>query len=85
MDELVRVLKSDDELVRLNNEARDLGRHAQDETAAQQMRQEVARLLRLQVSMSPKRSAESRLVMVGHLSHRPTRVRRPFATADRTS
>jgi hypothetical protein len=48
VDEIVRVLKSDDELVRLNNEARDLGRHEQDETAAQQMRQEVARLLRLQ-------------------------------------
>jgi hypothetical protein len=47
-DELIRVLKSDDDLVRLNNEARDLGRREQDETAVQQMRQEVARLLRLQ-------------------------------------
>lgn len=47
-DELVRVLKSDDDLIRLNTEARELGRREQDETAVQQMRQEVARLLRLQ-------------------------------------
>ncbi|HKX09645.1 MAG TPA: hypothetical protein VJN67_15710 [Stellaceae bacterium] len=47
-DELIRVLRSDDDLIRLNNEARDLGRREQDETAAHEMRQEVARLLRLQ-------------------------------------
>jgi hypothetical protein len=47
-DELIRVLRSDDELARLNNEARDEGRREQDESALQAMRQEVARLLRLQ-------------------------------------
>jgi len=47
-EELVRVLKSDDELTRLNNEARDLGMQDRDETAIQEMRREVAKLLRLQ-------------------------------------
>lgn len=47
-DEIIRVLRSDDELTRLNNEAREMGQREQDEAAAQEMRQEVARLLRLQ-------------------------------------
>ncbi len=47
-DELVRILKSDDELARLNNEAREQGLRERDETAIQEMRREVARLLRLQ-------------------------------------
>lgn len=47
-DELIRILKSDDDLVRLNNEARALGQQEQDEAAIQETRQEVARLLRLQ-------------------------------------
>lgn len=46
--ELVRILKSDDELTRLNNEAREQGMRERDETALQEMRREVARLLRLQ-------------------------------------
>jgi hypothetical protein len=46
--ELIRILRSDDELIRLNNEAREQGREEQDESAVQQMRTEVARLLRLQ-------------------------------------
>jgi hypothetical protein len=46
--ELIRILRSDDELTRLNNEAREQGREEQDETAVEQMRNEVARLLRLQ-------------------------------------
>jgi hypothetical protein len=45
--EIVNTLRSDDELTRLNNEARERGLRAQDETATQQMRAEVARLLRL--------------------------------------
>lgn len=47
-DEIIRVLRSDDELTRLNNEAREQGRREQDESALHEMRQEVARLLRLQ-------------------------------------
>ncbi|NJD67958.1 MAG: hypothetical protein C3F12_10895 [Candidatus Methylomirabilota bacterium] len=47
-DELVRILKSDDELVRLNNEAREQGMRERDETAVQEMRREVAHLLHLQ-------------------------------------
>ena len=46
--EIVRVLKSDDELIRLNNEAREQGMRERDESAVQEMRREVARLLRLQ-------------------------------------
>ncbi|MCL4510450.1 MAG: hypothetical protein M1470_05210 [Bacteroidetes bacterium] len=46
--EVVRVLKSDDELIRLNNEAREAGTKEKDESAIQQMRTEVAKLLRLQ-------------------------------------
>jgi hypothetical protein len=46
--ELIRILRSDDELTRLNNEAREQGRQEQDESAVHHMRNEVARLLRLQ-------------------------------------
>lgn len=46
-EELVRILKSDDELARLNNEAREKGMRERDEAAIQEMRREVARLLRL--------------------------------------
>jgi hypothetical protein len=46
--EVVSLLKSDDELVRLNNEAREQGLKERDEGAVQRMRTEVARLLRLQ-------------------------------------
>lgn len=45
--ELIRVLKSDDELKRLNNEAREMGRQEQDKTVEQQMRNEVAKILRI--------------------------------------
>jgi hypothetical protein len=47
-EELVRALKSDDELDRLNAEARDQKDRAEDEEASETMRKEVARLLRLQ-------------------------------------
>jgi len=46
--EIVRVLKSDDELTRYNNEAREAGTKEKDESAMQLIRTEVARLLRLQ-------------------------------------
>jgi hypothetical protein len=47
-EEIVRVLRSDDELARLNREAHEEGMRERDESALQQMRTEVARLLRLQ-------------------------------------
>lgn len=47
-DEIVRALRSDELLHKLNDEARQQGRQAQDESAIRQMRTEVARLLRLQ-------------------------------------
>ena len=46
--EVVRALRADDELARLNAEARDKGLREEDEGAAQQMRSDVAKLLRLQ-------------------------------------
>lgn len=46
--ELVRVLKSDDELLRLNAEARDRGAQERDESSVLEARRAVARLLRLQ-------------------------------------
>lgn len=46
--EIVRVFKSDDDLARLNNEAREAGTKEKDESVIAQMRTEVARLLRLQ-------------------------------------
>jgi hypothetical protein len=46
--ELVKVLRSDDELVRLNKEAKEQGFRERDENALRRMRSEVARLLRLQ-------------------------------------
>jgi hypothetical protein len=45
--ELIKALKSDDELTRLNNEARQRGQREGDETVRQQMRKEVARLLHI--------------------------------------
>lgn len=47
-EEIVKALRSDDELKRLNAEARQQGMAQQDESAAQYMRREVARLLRIQ-------------------------------------
>jgi len=46
--EIVAVLRSDDELTRLNTQAREQGMQDRDATAEQEMRREVARLLHLQ-------------------------------------
>lgn len=46
--EIVRILRSDDELSRLNEEARKQGAQEMDQNAVQQMRKEVARILQLQ-------------------------------------
>lgn len=47
-DELMRALRSDDELKRLNDEARAQGMREDDEDARREMRREVSRLLRIQ-------------------------------------
>ena len=47
-EEVVKALRSDDDLARLNAEAREQGLHQQDQEAQKQMQSEVARLLRLQ-------------------------------------
>jgi hypothetical protein len=46
--EVVRALKSDDELTRLNNEAAEKNFQEQDQEAVDQMRREVAKILRVQ-------------------------------------
>lgn len=46
--EIIKVLKSDDELARLNAEARDHGREEQDEQAMKRIQSEVAKLLSIQ-------------------------------------
>jgi hypothetical protein len=46
-EELISLLRSDDELRRLNDEARDQSLREHDETAKQQMRRQVAKLLRI--------------------------------------
>jgi len=74
--ELVRILRSDDELTRLNSEAREQGREEQDESAVQQMRNEVARLLRLQgVDVGSGTGGESQPTREGE--ERPRRPRPP--------
>jgi len=45
-DEIIRVLRTDDELARLNEEAKNQGIRQRDEQAEAQIRQEVARILR---------------------------------------
>jgi hypothetical protein len=45
--EIVRALTSDDQLLRLNNEAKDQFRQETDESAKQEMRREVSRILRI--------------------------------------
>ncbi|MBI2612799.1 hypothetical protein HYW59_03265 [Candidatus Kaiserbacteria bacterium] len=46
--EIIRILRSDDELTRLNEEARKQGAQEMDQNAVQQMRKEVARILQMQ-------------------------------------
>ncbi len=74
--ELIRVLRSDDELTRLNNEARQAGMHEQDEAALQQARREVARLLRLQ-GIPIGEPAGDEVTTRGERPGRPTHPRRP--------
>lgn len=75
-EELIKALRSDDDLIRLNNEAREEGMREQDETATQQMRREVARLLRIHgVDVGQVGGAEHSPQEGG--GERPTRPRRP--------
>lgn len=58
--EVVRILRSDDELKRLNEEARKEGAQELDESAGQQMRREVARILQMQgISVSETSGSEA--------------------------
>ena len=47
-NEIVRILRSDDELKRLNEEAKKQGAQEMDQNAVQQMRKEVAKILQMQ-------------------------------------
>ncbi|HWQ00335.1 MAG TPA: hypothetical protein VNK92_07675 [Vicinamibacterales bacterium] len=75
-EELVRILRSDDELGRLNNEAQEKGLKERDETALQEMRREVARLLRLQ-GIRIGQTIGSRAGGDQPISDGPTRPREP--------
>ena len=75
-DEVVRALRSDDDLVRLNNEAREQGMRERDESAVQQMRQEVSRLLRLQ-GLNVGASVGGEAGSDDGQDQRPTHPRRP--------
>lgn len=73
-EELVKALRSDDVLARLNDEARQQGAQEQDENAIQQMRNEVARLLRIHgVDLG---QATGSVGGGGHTTVRPTERRR---------
>lgn len=73
--EMVKALKSDDILTKLNDEARQQGVEEQDENAIQQMRNEVARLLRIHgVDMG---QAAGGTTGTGQGPVRPTAPRRP--------
>jgi hypothetical protein len=73
--ELVKALKSDDILTKLNDEARQQGAQEQDENAIQQMRSEVARLLRIHgVDLG---EALGGTTGTGQMAVRPTQPRRP--------
>ena len=72
--ELVQALRSDDELTRLNAEAKETTFKERDESATQTMRQEVARLLRLQgFEVSPAMGA---VAAKGEAEDRPGRGKR---------
>lgn len=72
--ELVHALRSDDELARLNAEAKESTLKERDESATQAMRQEVARLLRLQgFEVSPAMGA---VAAKGESEDRPGRGKR---------
>jgi hypothetical protein len=73
--EVIRALKSDDELARLNAEARDKGLHEEDESAVKQLRSEVARLLRLQ-GLPVTEGAAQAVGGDGHKEDRPKQGRR---------
>jgi hypothetical protein len=74
--EVIRVLKSDDELIRLNNEARERGLHERDEATTQEMRREVARLLRIH-GIEVAELVGGEVVEGGRNNDRPTHPRPP--------
>lgn len=75
-DELIRALKSDDELVRLNLEARDSSIEERDQNAVEQMRREVSRILHIQ-GISISDSLGGVIGVGGVTPDRPTHPHRP--------
>lgn len=73
--ELVSTLRSDDELTRLNNEARERGAREQDQAVQQQMRTEVARLLRIH-GLNLTEPVGSEITATADQPDQPTRPRR---------
>lgn len=75
-NEIVRIMRSDDELLRLDEEARQLSRRELDMSALLQMRKEVARLLRLQ-GLDATQAVGGEAGEENGQSERPTHPRRP--------
>lgn len=78
--ELISALRSDSALTRLNNEAKELGRQEQDESVTLQMKNEVAKLLRihgLDIAESAGGGATSAVIADARLTHSRTNRRQP--------
>lgn len=78
-EELVRVLRSDDDLTRLNAEARAEAQHERDEEAVLEARRTVARLLRLQ-GLTVSADIGGSVAVGGGRDERPVRPPRPRPT-----
>jgi len=75
-DEIVKVLRSDDILIRLNDEARLQGMHETDESATKEIRKEVARILRIH-GIDISQAVGGELVDRGNKVDRPTHPHTP--------
>lgn len=71
--EIVRALKSDDEMNRLNNEARDEGLRERDDAAKRELRREVVRLLRIYGAETSSEPVGGKPAKTGGEQERPSR------------
>jgi hypothetical protein len=75
--EIIKVLKTDDELTRLNNEAREQGVKERDQDAVKQMRSEVARILKMQ-GLNVGIDFGTQSSSVGSINGKPGGHRKPY-------
>lgn len=75
-EELIRALKADDELTRLNEEARERSLRDQDESVKQEMRKQVAKLLRIAgAALQEVEGGKTKGVGEGRPIHKRTRAK----------